>query len=252
MALHQGNSKRQACRTRRAFIDVDLCKVLYRFLCNIISERYEEFYQEDVDTISAGVLAVLNNDSLILDSFLDRVTNKALSEASGQEILSSALIENLVLLVVKKAVIAAVCGALIKFLAVYVSIANGGSSIMWLVIPLLVMNMGYKIALFPGTGGERDRKELTQRAQQTNSKETSVYTVCRKKSGGHRGRGSKDMRKKRSKAAVSDRLAGMRLNSQSRGPKHASGESEIVKDRVQLRKKIEEWAKEEKKCSWRE
>lgn len=89
-------------RTWRASIDPDFCKVLYRFVrhklhnnhtldsaltkpvCDIVTECYVDFYQENADTISAGVLAVLTNDNLILDSFLNRVVDKALSKVSSQ------------------------------------------------------------------------------------------------------------------------------------------------------------------------
>lgn len=88
--------------TWRASIDPDFCKVLYRFVrrkqynnhvldsalttpvCDIVSKRYEDFYQENADTVSTGVLAALTKDNLILDSFLNRVADKALSKASSE------------------------------------------------------------------------------------------------------------------------------------------------------------------------
>jgi protein-disulfide isomerase-like protein with CxxC motif len=45
-------------------------------------QRY--FYQENADIVSAGVLAALTKDSLILDSFLNRVADEALSKASSE------------------------------------------------------------------------------------------------------------------------------------------------------------------------
>lgn len=88
--------------TWRASVDPDFCKVLYRFVrrkqhnghvldsaltkpvCDIVSECYEDFYKENADTVSAGILAVLTQDNLILDSFLNRVADKALSKASKE------------------------------------------------------------------------------------------------------------------------------------------------------------------------
>lgn len=233
-------------RTWRASVEPDFCKVFYRFVrrkqhnghvldsaltkpvCEIVSERFEDFYQENADTVSSGVLAVLTQDNLILDSFLNRVADKALSTASKQvrkrivhlvvhqihssttdgalqvvgqqvshvaaatagsqvvilvahvlvkllaahigalvmHILSSALIKKLVLLLVKKAVIAAVGGAVINFLAVHVSAAIGGGSIMWVVIPLLVAYIGYKIATFPEKIGKEVSKSVRKNLSQ--------------------------------------------------------------------------------------
>ena len=89
-------------RTHRASLNSDFCEVLYRFVrrkphnghildsaltmpvCEIVSRRYEEFYQANADTVSAGVLAALTKDNLILDSFLNRVIDKALDKASSE------------------------------------------------------------------------------------------------------------------------------------------------------------------------
>ena len=66
------------------------------------------------------------------------------------------------LLLVKKVVIVAVGSAVINFLALHVSAAIGGCSIMWVAIPLVVY-MGYKIALFPDKIGEEVSKSVRKR-----------------------------------------------------------------------------------------
>jgi hypothetical protein len=230
----------QVIRTWRASVEPDFCKVLYHFVrrkphkghvldsaltipvCDIVCNRYGDFYQENADVVSAGVLAALTKDNLILDSFLSRVADKALSKASkevrkrivhlivhqihssasngalhvvGQQIghaaattagsqvaalvaqvivkllaahigalvakiLSSALIKKLVALLVKKVVVVAVGAAVVNFLAVHVSAAIGGSSVMWVVIPGLIGFMAYKIATFPKKIGKEVSKSV--------------------------------------------------------------------------------------------
>lgn len=237
----------QVVRTWRVSVDPDFCKVLYHFVrrkphkghvldsaliipvCDIVCKCYEDFYQDNASIVSAGVLAALTKDNLILDSFLSRVADKAFSKAASEvrkrivhlivlqihssttdgalhvvgqqighaaattagsqvaalvaqvlvkllaahigalvsKILSSALLKKLAALLVKKVVIVAVGAAIVNFLAVHVSAAIGGSSIMWVAIPLLVVYMGFKIATFLEKIGKEVsksvRKELLER-----------------------------------------------------------------------------------------
>ena len=75
-------------------------------------------------------------------------------------ILSSALIKKIVLLLVKKAVIVVVGGAVINFLAAHVSVAIvGGGPIIWVAIPLLVVD-----SHVPSEGQQRDFRKRAQRA----------------------------------------------------------------------------------------
>jgi hypothetical protein len=76
------------------------------------------------------------------------------------KILSSALLKKLVALLVKKVVIVAVGAAVVKFLAVHVSAAVGGISVMYLAIPLLAGFMAYKIATFPKKIGKEVSKSV--------------------------------------------------------------------------------------------
>lgn len=89
-------------RKWRASVDIDFCEVLYKFVrhkqlnghkldsaltepvCEIVTKKYEEFYKDNADAISKGVLAELTGNDLILESFLSRLTDKALKKASSK------------------------------------------------------------------------------------------------------------------------------------------------------------------------
>jgi hypothetical protein len=206
----------------------DFCKVLYLFvrhkkhrgrtldsaltepICDIVTRRYESFYEESAGAIGEGLLARLKADSLFLDSFVSKVTDKALDKATkevqkqvahtiitqihdsathgamhtigdqiGQvaattagsqiaaivahmlmklmaaqigsviaHILGSIVIHKLLMLLVKKVVVGAVVTAVVNFLAVHVGAAVGGSTIMFIILPLLAAYLVYKIATF--------------------------------------------------------------------------------------------------------
>jgi hypothetical protein len=83
------------------------------------------------------------------------------------KIMSSALLKKLIVLLVKKVVITAVGAAVLNFLAVHVGVAIGGSTVMWIVAPLLLTYVGYKIYTFPEKIAEEVsnsvRKELSGR-----------------------------------------------------------------------------------------
>jgi len=49
-----------------------------------MTEHYEKFYSNNADIVSTGILEALTKDHLILDSFIGRLTDKALEKASKE------------------------------------------------------------------------------------------------------------------------------------------------------------------------
>jgi hypothetical protein len=78
------------------------------------------------------------------------------------KLLASAFLKKLLAILIKKFVLAAVTAAVLQFLATHVGIAAGGSTIMWIVMPLLIAYIGYKIATFPQKLGEKVSKKIRQ------------------------------------------------------------------------------------------
>lgn len=88
------------------------------------------------------------------------------------KLLASAFLKKLLAILIKKFVLAAVTAVVLQFLATHVGIAAGGSTIMWIVMPLLMAYIGYKVATFPKKLGEKVsrkiREELESRFEPTN------------------------------------------------------------------------------------
>ncbi len=88
------------------------------------------------------------------------------------KILASALLKKILAVLVKKFVLAAVTTVVVQFLATHVGVAVGGSTIMFIVMPLLIAYIGYQIAKFPETLSEKVskkiREELESKFESTN------------------------------------------------------------------------------------
>jgi hypothetical protein len=88
------------------------------------------------------------------------------------KILASAFLKKLLAIAIKKVVLAAVTAAVLQFLAVHFGAAIGGSTLMWIVLPLLAAYLAYKIATFPEDLGaavsKKVRQELDERFQGMN------------------------------------------------------------------------------------
>lgn len=78
------------------------------------------------------------------------------------KLLASAFLKKLLAILIKKFVLAAVTAAVLQFLATHVGIAAGGSTVMWIVMPLLIAYIGYKITTFPKKLGEKVSKNIRQ------------------------------------------------------------------------------------------
>lgn len=88
------------------------------------------------------------------------------------KLLASTVLKKLLAILIKKFVLAAVTATVLQFLATHVGVAVGGSTIMWIVMPLLMAYIGFKIATFPEELGkkvsEKIRQELESRFESTN------------------------------------------------------------------------------------
>jgi hypothetical protein len=88
------------------------------------------------------------------------------------KLLSSALLKKVLAILIKKFVVAAVTTTVVQFLAAHVGVAVGGSTIMFIVMPLLIAYIGYQIATFPEMLSEKVskkiRKELESKFESTN------------------------------------------------------------------------------------
>lgn len=86
--------------------------------------------------------------------------------------VGSAFLKKFLGILIKKFILAAVTGAVVQFMATHVGVAVGGSTIMWIVTPLLVVYIGYKIATFPEKLGEKVsvkiKEELAANFESTN------------------------------------------------------------------------------------
>lgn len=88
------------------------------------------------------------------------------------KLLASSFLKKVLAILIKKFVLAAVTTAVLQFLAAHVGVAVGGSTIMWIVMPLLIGYIGYQIATFPKKLGEKVskniREELESKFESTN------------------------------------------------------------------------------------
>jgi hypothetical protein len=88
------------------------------------------------------------------------------------KLLASALLKKVLAVLIKKFVLAAVTTTVVQFLATHVGAAVGGSTIMFIVMPLLIAYIGYQIATFPEMLSEKVskkiRKELESKFESTN------------------------------------------------------------------------------------
>jgi hypothetical protein len=88
------------------------------------------------------------------------------------KLLASAFLKKVLAILIKKFVLAAVTTAVVQFLATHIGAAVGGSTIMWIVMPVLVAYIGRQIAKFPETLSVKVsasiRKELDGRFEPTN------------------------------------------------------------------------------------
>jgi hypothetical protein len=78
------------------------------------------------------------------------------------KILASAFLKKLLAIAIKKVVQAAVTVAVLQFFAVHFGVAIGGSTLMWIVLPLLGAYLAYKIATFPKDLGAAVLKKVHQ------------------------------------------------------------------------------------------
>lgn len=89
------------------------------------------------------------------------------------KILASAFLKKILAVLVKKFILTVVTTAVLQFLGTHVGAAVGGSTIMWIVLPLLAAYIGYKIATFPEKLGEKVskkiREQLSEKFESTNT-----------------------------------------------------------------------------------
>jgi hypothetical protein len=88
------------------------------------------------------------------------------------KLLGSALLKKVLAVLIKKFVLAAVTTTVVQFLATHVGAAVGGSTIMFIVMPLLIAYIGYQISTFPEMlskkVSKKIREELESKFESTN------------------------------------------------------------------------------------
>ncbi|KAF8850871.1 hypothetical protein BDZ45DRAFT_696406 [Acephala macrosclerotiorum] len=92
--------------------------------------------------------------------------------------LASAAAKKMIFIIVKKYAITVVTGVVVNFLATHITAAVGGSSIMWIVAPILLVYITYEIATFPESLGKKVSKKIREELEM--NFETTNKTILEK------------------------------------------------------------------------
>jgi hypothetical protein len=145
-------------------------KVLDKSASHIRGQVVQHIVHQIHNSVAAGTLhtvghqvstAAVHVASTTVGALVIQLIAKLLAAHIGTiiaKIMASALVKKVVALVAKKCVF----GVVVSFLAAHVGAAAGGVSVAWIVLPALVVYLGYKITTFPEKLGEKVSQSVKQ------------------------------------------------------------------------------------------
>ena len=78
------------------------------------------------------------------------------------KLLASAFLKKMLAILIKKFMLTAVTTTVVQFLATHIGVAVGGSTIMWIVMPILIAYIGRQIAKFPETLSQKVSENICE------------------------------------------------------------------------------------------